>query len=60
MFDVPRLSVPVAVRKALPARDMKRFQAPQRAHALLVEEPALLDVVQVAELTLRCSQWRLG
>lgn len=39
---------------------MKRFQALQRAHALLVEEPALLDVVQGAELTLRRSQWRLG
>jgi transposase len=32
----------VSVPKAPPARDMKRFQALQRAHALLQEEHALL------------------
>ena len=36
-----RVSVPAAV-KALPAREMQRFQALRRAHALLQEEHALL------------------
>ena len=36
-----RVSVPPAL-KTPPARDMKRFQALQRAHALLQEEHALL------------------
>lgn len=36
-----RVSVPKAV-KTPPARDLKRFQALQRAHALLKEEHALL------------------
>jgi transposase len=36
-----RVSVPVGV-KTPPARDMKRFQALKRAHALLQEEHALL------------------
>ena len=36
-----RVSVPKAV-KIPPARDMKRFQTLQRAHALLQEEHALL------------------
>lgn len=36
-----RATVPKAV-KAPPARDMKRFQALRRAHALLQEEHALL------------------
>ena len=36
-----RVSVPAAV-KTLPAREMKRFQALRRAHALLQEEHALL------------------
>ena len=36
-----RVSLPRAVQ-APPARDMKRFQALQRAHALLEEEHALL------------------
>ena len=36
-----RVSV-AAVTKTPPARDMKRFQTLQRAHALLVEEHALL------------------
>ena len=37
-----RGSVASAVRKTPPAREMKRFQALQRAHALLQEEHALL------------------
>jgi len=37
-----RVSVPTALTKTPPAREMKRFQALQRAHALLVEEHALL------------------
>ncbi len=37
-----RVTVPASVKKAPPAREMKRFQALQRAHALLVEEHALL------------------
>ena len=37
-----RVSVPAAVTKTPRARDMKRFQTLQRAHALLVEEHALL------------------
>lgn len=37
-----RVSVAAAVRKTPPARDIKRFQTLQRAHALLVEEHALL------------------
>lgn len=36
-----RVSVPAAV-KAAPARELKRFQALKRAHALLQEEHALL------------------
>lgn len=36
-----RVSVPQTV-KTLPARDMKRFQALKRAHAVLQEEHALL------------------
>ena len=36
-----RVSVPAAV-KVLPAREMQRFQALRRAHALLQEEHALL------------------
>ena len=37
-----RATVSPAVTKAPPASEMKRFQALQRAHALLVEEHALL------------------
>ncbi len=37
-----RASVSSAVKKAPAAREMKRFQALQRAHALLEEEHALL------------------
>ena len=37
-----RVSVPAAVTKTPSAREMKRFQALQRTHALLVEEHALL------------------
>ena len=37
-----RVSLPSTVRKAPPAREMKRFQALQRAHALLQEEHTLL------------------
>jgi transposase len=37
-----RISVASAVKKTPAARDMKRFQALQRAHALLLEEHALL------------------
>ncbi len=37
-----RVSLPSAVKKAPAAREMKRFQALQRAHALLQEEHALL------------------
>ena len=37
-----RVSVPTTVTKTPPAREMKRFQALQRSHALLVEEHALL------------------
>ena len=37
-----RVSVAAAVMKTPPAREMKRFQALQRSHALLVEEHALL------------------
>ena len=36
-----RVSIAKGV-KVPPARDMKRFQSLQRAHALLQEEPALL------------------
>ena len=39
-----RVSLPPAV-KTPPARDMKRFQALQRAHALLQEEHALLKTL---------------
>jgi transposase len=37
-----RVSLPSAVKKTPLARDMRRFQALQRAHALLQEEHALL------------------
>ena len=37
-----RVSVPAAVNKAPQAREVKRFQALRRAHALLQEEHALL------------------
>ena len=37
-----RVAVAPAVTKTPPAREMKRFQALQRAHALLEEEHALL------------------
>ena len=37
-----RVSLPSAVRKTPPATEMKRFQALQRAHAVLQEEHALL------------------
>ena len=37
-----RVSVTTTVMKTPPAREMKRFQALQRSHALLVEEHALL------------------
>ena len=37
-----RVSVAAAVTKTPPAREMRRFQAVQRAHALLVEEHARL------------------
>ena len=37
-----RVAVAPAVMKAPPAREMKRFQGLQRAHALLQEEHALL------------------
>jgi transposase len=37
-----RVSLPAAVKKTPLARDMRRFQALQRAHALLQEEHALL------------------
>ena len=37
-----RVSLPSAVTKTPPAREMKRFQILQRAHALLQEEHALL------------------
>ena len=37
-----RVSVSSAVKKTPPAREMRRFQALQRAHALLREEHALL------------------
>ena len=37
-----RVSVPATVTKTPPAREMKRVQALQRSHALLVEEHALL------------------
>ena len=37
-----RVSVPATVTKTPPAREMKRFQALQRSHALLAEEHALL------------------
>ena len=39
-----RVSLP-AVAKTPPAREMKRFQALQRAHALLEEEHALLKTL---------------
>ena len=38
-----RVSLPSAVKKTPPAREMKRFQALRRAHALLQEEHALLN-----------------
>ena len=37
-----RVPLPLAVKKAPPAREMQRFQALQRTHALLREEHALL------------------
>ena len=37
-----RVSLSLAVKKTPPAREMKRFQALQRAHAMLQEEHALL------------------
>ena len=37
-----RVTVPVSGKQTPPAREMKRFQALQRAHALLEEEHALL------------------
>ena len=37
-----RVAVPAALKKTPPAREMKRFQALQRAHAVLQEEHALL------------------
>ena len=37
-----RVALPAAVKKLPPARDMKRVQALQRAHAVLQEERALL------------------
>jgi len=37
-----RVSVATPVTKTPPAREMKRFQALQRSHALLLEEHALL------------------
>ena len=37
-----RVTVPASVKRTPPAREMKRFQALQRAHALLEEEHALL------------------
>ena len=37
-----RVAVPASVMKAPPAREIKRFQALQHAHALLTEEHALL------------------
>lgn len=37
-----RVSLPSAVRQVPPAREMKRFQTLQRAHAVLQEEHALL------------------
>ena len=37
-----RVTLASAVTKVPPAREMKRFQALQRAHALLTEEHALL------------------
>ena len=37
-----RVSVPPTVTRTPPAREMKRFQALQRSHALLTEEHALL------------------
>ena len=40
-----RVSVPSAVKKTPPAKAMKRFQAWQRAHALLQEEHALLKTL---------------
>ena len=40
-----RVSVAAAVTKTPPAREMRRFQAVQRAHALLVEEHARLKTL---------------
>ena len=40
-----RVSVSSAVKKTPPAREMRRFQALQRAHALLREEHALLKTL---------------
>ena len=37
-----RVSITTTVTKTPPAREMKRFQALQRSHALLAEEHALL------------------
>ena len=37
-----RVSLPSTVKKTPPAREMKRFQALRRAHAVLQEEHALL------------------
>ena len=37
-----RVFLPAAVKKTPPAREMKRFQALQRTHAMLQEEHALL------------------
>src|SRR6476661_5666325 len=40
-----RVSVSKAVKNAPPAREVRRFQALQRAHALLEEEHALLKTL---------------
>jgi len=40
-----RVSLPSAVTKTPPAGEMKRFQALQRAHAVLQEEHALLKTL---------------
>ena len=40
-----RVSLPSTVKNTPPAREMQRFQALQRAHALLQEEHALLKTL---------------
>jgi len=54
-----RVSVPSAVKQVPPAREMKRFQTLQRAHAVLQEEHALLkNLIRFTSARNRTYAWR--